>query len=124
MPVSIPSVQLGIVGFKRDCLRQILPGLHKRPLLHPPDQGNRAQHQVIGCRIGLSTAHASPSFDQEDFWINLRGNPGGDFLLQRQQVVILAVESPCPDNLVFRPQIQKLQANTDFVAGPLYRTIQ
>jgi len=104
-------------------MAQQLAGLHERRLLQPQDQRHGAQHEVVGIGVLRRTRGHPLRLDQQDFRIDLRHDLGRHFILQRQQIVGLAIEAARPDDLVVRPQIQKPQADPDLVASPLHRTI-
>ena len=100
------------------------PAMHERLALHPSDQRDRAQHQVVGGGVHRRPAGAALGLDQQDLRIDLRHDLGGDLVLQRQQIVGLAVEPPRPHHLIAGPQVEQPHRDAQPVAHPLDRAVQ
>ena len=87
-------------------------------------QRQRAQHQIVGAGVGERARGDALRLDQQDFRVDLRHHLGGDLVLQRQQVVRLAIEAPCPDDLVAGAQIEQPQRDAQPVAHLLDRAVE
>ena len=72
-----------------------------------PISGSARNIEVVGGSRLWITGGAAPSLDPDDLGIDLRHDLLRDLVLQRQQVVRLAIEPLRPDDLVAGTQVEQ-----------------
>ena len=99
VPIGQPGMRRGIGRVEQYGAFQGLPGGDKGGFLKLVKCGDRPQHEVIGGGRAGGPQPGAAAFVLHQLRVDLRHRLGRDFVLQRQQVIGIAVEAAGPDHL-------------------------